>query len=367
MPTERPILIATRGSPLALAQAETVAATCRLAFPQRRFELEIIKTTGDKLQQASLARPGEALPKGLFTKELEVALLRGRADLAVHSLKDLPTDLPEGLVLGAVLERADPRDVLLYRSEALVRQRLVMADARATDWEPSSAPRRGFPPHLRLVDLPHGAVIATSSTRRREQVLALRPDLGVAEIRGNVGTRLQKLADKAELDATLLAAAGLARLGFRIGDGGELTGPGPDSTKAAARPPVPEGLLAVRLPLEDMLPCVGQAAIGIEVRADDERLRPVWAQLNHCATFQCVTAERAFLHAMGGGCQSPVAAFAELVHGQLRLRGVSFRDGPARRAEVVGDPEGAVALGGQLAEQLRDQTGAAAGQSTSAA
>jgi hydroxymethylbilane synthase len=367
MSTERPILIATRGSPLALAQAGTVAAACRAAFPHLKFELSLIKTTGDKLQQASMARPGEALPKGLFTKELEVALLRGRADLAVHSLKDLPTELPDGLVLGAVLERADPRDVLVYRSEALVRQPLVMADARSTDWEPSSAPRRGFSPHLRLVELPRGAVIATSSTRRAEQVRALRPDLVVVEIRGNVGTRLQKLADKAELDATLLAAAGLARLGFRIGDDGELSGPAPDAVSPPARPVVPGGLLAVRLPVEDMLPCVGQAAIGIEVRAGDERLHAICAGLNHSDTFQRVTAERAFLHAMGGGCQSPVAAFAEVVEGRLRMRGVSFRDGPARRAEVSGDLREAVTLGEQLAEQLRPQAGATAGQLTSAA
>lgn len=363
MPTERPIHIATRGSPLALAQAETVAAACRAALPHLRFELKIIRTTGDKLQQASLARPGEALPKGLFTKELEVALLRGQADLAVHSLKDLPTDLPDGLVLGAVLERADPRDVLIYRSEALARHTLVMRDARATDWEPSSGPRRGFAPQLRIADLPTGAVIATSSTRRREQLLALRPDLVVVEIRGNVGTRLQKLADKAELDGTMLAAAGLARLGFRIVGSGELAGP-----DSAAAPVVPPGLLAVRLPLEDMLPCVGQAAIGIEVRVDDQRLAPVLAGLNDVATFQCVTAERAFLHAMGGGCQSPVAAYAELRDGRLRLRGVSFRDGPARRAELFGEAPEAAALGEQLAVQLRgDQDGPGAGQSSKAA
>lgn len=370
MPTKRPIHIATRGSPLALAQANTVAAVCRAAFPHFRFELKIIKTTGDKLQQASMARPGEALPKGLFTKELEVALLRGQADLAVHSLKDLPTDLPDGLVLGAVLERADPRDVMVYRSEALARRTLVMPDARATDWEPSSGPRRGFPPHLRLADLPRGAVVATSSTRRREQLLALRPDLAVVEIRGNVGTRLQKLADKAELDATLLAAAGLARLGFRIGEHGELSAPGPvsGSGTGTAASAAPAGLLAVRLPVEDMLPCVGQAAIGIEVRGGDEWLRPVLDGLTHADTFQCVTAERAFLHAMGGGCQSPVAAFAEVADGRLRLRGVSFRDGPARRAEVTGSLEQAISLGEELAARLRgDQPGPASGQSTSAA
>lgn len=338
MSAEPPIRIATRGSPLALAQANTVAAACRAAFPHLRFELRIIKTTGDKLQRASMAKPDASLPKGLFTKELEVALLEGEADLAVHSLKDLPTDLPAGLELGAVLERADVRDVLVYRGAAA-----------ATG---AAAPRRGFPPHLRLADLPAGAVIASSSTRRQAQVLERRPDLQVVEIRGNVGTRLQKLAEQAALDATLLAAAGLARLGFQIGERGELIGPPRDPAAVPAPPAVPEGLLAVRLPVEEMLPCVGQAAIGIEVRTGDERLQPVWHGLNHRDTFQCVTAERAFLHAMGGGCQSPVAALARIADGQMRLRGVSFRDGPARHAGVTGPADRAVALGEQLAARL---------------
>jgi hydroxymethylbilane synthase len=352
MPAEPPIRIATRGSPLALAQAETVAALCRAAFPRLRFELKIVKTTGDKLQTASLARPGEFLPKGLFTKELEAALLRGRADLAVHSLKDLPTELPAGLCLGAVLKRADPRDVLVYRSEALARQTHVVPGAQAADWEPSTRPRRGFPPHLRLADLPPGAVLATSSTRRREQLLARRPDLRVVEIRGNVGTRLQKLADRAELDATVLAAAGLERLGMRLGEDGALSCPVLDSASISAPAAVPEGLLAVRLAVEELLPAVGQAAIGVEIRAGDERLQAVCARLNHHDTFQCVTAERAFLRALGGGCQSPVAAYAVVVEGRLWLRGISFRSGAPRQGEVRGDLKDPVALGEALAAEL---------------
>lgn len=353
MPAERPIRIATRGSPLALAQAETVAALCRAAFPRLRFELKVLKTTGDKLQRAALARPGGALPKGLFTKELEVALLRGQADLAVHSLKDLPVDLPAGLALGAVLKRADPRDVLVYRSQALARQPYVVPGAAPGDWEPSSAPRRGFPPHLRLADLPAGAVLATSSTRRREQVRALRPDLRVVEIRGNVGTRLQKLADQAELDATLLAAAGLERLGLRVGEDGALSCPLLDAASIAAPPAVPEGLLAVRLPVEELLPAVGQAAIGVEIREGDERVQSLCARLNHHDTFQCVQAERAFLRALGGGCQSPVAAYATVLEGRLWVRGVSFRCTPPRRAEVRGELKDPVAAGEALAAQLR--------------
>jgi hydroxymethylbilane synthase len=204
-----------------------------------------------------------------------------------------------------------------------------------------------------VADLPSGAVIATSSTRRREQILALRPDLRVVEIRGNVGTRLQKLADRSDFDATLLAAAGLARLGFRIEADGLLLGPpgGPGGLSLTSA--VPDGVLAVLLPVEEVLPCVGQAAIGLEVRAGDERLATVCARLNHEATFQCVTAERSFLHALGGGCQSPVAAFAEVTPGRLVLRGVSFRSGPARQAKVTGSPGDAVRLGEELAAQLR--------------
>ncbi len=327
MSTEAPIRIATRGSPLALAQANTVAALCRAAFPHARFELKIVKTTGDKLQKASMAKSDPSLPKGLFTKELEVALLAGEADLAVHSLKDLPTDLPAGLELGAVLERADPRDVLVYRR----------APAPAG---------RGFAPGLTLAGLPADATLATSSTRRREQVLVARPQATVVEIRGNVGTRLQKLADQPEWDATLLAAAGLARLGFGLQSDGRLVGPG------AGGAGVPAGLLAAALSPEEMLPCVGQAAIGLEVRVADERTAALCARLNHGDTFRCVTAERAFLHAMGGGCQSPVAAFAEVAGETLRLRGVSFRHGPARRAELRGTGDQAAALGAKLAALL---------------
>src|SRR5664279_527413 len=170
MASERPIIICTRGSALALAQANLIAAQCRETFPKLRFELKIIKTTGDKLQKASMAKVGESLPKGLFTKELEVALVKGQADLAVHSLKDLPTDLPAGLILAATPQREDVRDVLLYR-------------------RPGSS-RRGFPPHLKLKDLPPGATVATSSTRRKMSLLAGRPDLNLVDLRGNVATRM---------------------------------------------------------------------------------------------------------------------------------------------------------------------------------
>jgi hydroxymethylbilane synthase len=169
-----PIRIATRGSALALAQANNVLAQCRAAFPKLQFELEIIKTTGDKLQSASMAKPDASLPKGLFTKELEVALLEHRADVAVHSLKDLPTDLPAGLKLGAVGKRADVRDVLIYRDAGHLTQH---ASRDPLDAPPGQPERRGFKPHITLANLPKGATVATSSTRRRAQLLDLRPDL----------------------------------------------------------------------------------------------------------------------------------------------------------------------------------------------
>ena len=178
----KPIVIATRGSALALAQANAVLAQCRGAFPRLTFELNIIKTTGDKLQTASLANPDASLPKGLFTKELEVALLNGEADLAVHSLKDLPTELPAGLVLGAVGQRADVRDVLVYRDAEAVRTQLAEAAKRPEDWGPGQRLKRGLARVRTLADLPADSVVATSSTRRRALLLAARPGVKVIEL-----------------------------------------------------------------------------------------------------------------------------------------------------------------------------------------
>ena len=341
MASERPIIICTRGSALALAQANLIAAQCRETFPRLRFELKIIKTTGDKLQKASMPKVGESLPKGLFTKELEVALVKGRADLAVHSLKDLPTDLPAGLILAATPKRADVRDVLIYRDAEYLSQRSTL-NLQPVDWVPGQDALRGFKPHLKPKDFPKGATIATSSTRRKEQLLAARPDLNVVEIRGNVTTRMQKVAERGELDATVLALAGLTRLNFRVTPEGKLEGDA-----------VPDGLLATVLDVEVMLPCVGQGAIGIEIRADNERIAKICERLSHFNTFQCVTAERAFLRAMGGGCQSPVAAYAEIDGSRMEMRAVSFREGPARRSEGKRPIAEAAALGEQLAAELK--------------
>jgi len=313
----KPILIATRGSALALAQANMVLDQCRRKFPDLSFALKIIKTSGDKLVSASMANPAPSQPKGLFTKELETALLARRADLAVHSLKDLPTDLPAGLLLGAVAgHREDVRDVLIYKSP--------------------------LPAGLKLAQLPHGLTVATGSTRRKAQLLALRPDFKSVEIRGNVATRLRKLAEQPNLDVTILAAAGLARLQFQISAQGRLTGN-----------QVPEGLLAIVLDTDEMLPCVGQGAIGLEIRADDDRAASLYRELNDGAAFQCVAAERALLRALGGGCQMPIGAHATIHGNELRLRAVSFLEDTVRRAEMQGPVDDAVRLGERVAAMLK--------------
>ncbi len=312
IPTGKTILIATRGSALALAQSNAVLAYCRTQFPGQPFELKIIKTTGDKLQKASMARIDATLPRGLFTKELEDAMLSGEADFAVHSLKDLPTILPDGLKLGAAGKRVDVRDVLIAKSR------------------------------LGIADLPHGATIATSSTRRSAQLLERRPDLNIVPIRGNVGTRLQKLASNPELRGTILAAAGLQRLQFEIDANGVLSGEG-----------IPDGIFATPIAADDMLPCVGQAAIGIESRQNDERIDAVCQKLNDPATWHCVTAERAFLRGMGGGCQSAVAAYAEISENEIWLRAVSYLSKIVRRGERRGPLNLASELGEQLANELR--------------
>jgi hydroxymethylbilane synthase len=314
--TEKTIHIATRGSALALAQANLILAECRRKFPKLSFALKIIKTTGDKLQSASLSRIDASLPRGLFTKEIEDALLKLKADIAVHSLKDLPTELPCGLMLGAVGgKRADVRDVLIYRDT--------------------------IKPRTKLADFPHGLTVATSSTRRKAQLLALRPDFNAVEIRGNVSTRLQKLADQPDLGATLLAAAGLGRLRIQITPGGRIRG------EAA-----PGGLAATILDTEDMLPAAGQGALGLEIREGDERIAAICQKLNHEQTFQCVTAERALLRAMGGGCQTPIGVHAWAEAGELRIRAVSFLTDKPRRAEGRGELCDAVKLAGQVASKL---------------
>ena len=313
-----PILIATRGSALALAQANTVLTECRKQFRGMSFDLKIIKTTGDQLQTAHPAEAAALATRALFTKELEAALLEHKADLAVHSMKDLPTDLPGGLKLAAVAgKRADVRDVLIYRVD------------------------NGLIPGMKLYEFPPGFNVATGSARRQTQLLALRPDFLTAPIRGNVMTRLQKLKTQRKMDATILAAAGLDRLGVQFSPDGLLRGGG-----------APEDLAVFVFEPEMMLPCVGQGAIGLEIRQEDERMTEICRQLDHYDTSQCVAAERSFLHAMGGGCQTPVGAYAAVTGGQIHLRAVAHLTQNVRRAEGKGALPDAVALGEKVAAQL---------------
>jgi len=292
------IRIATRKSPLALWQAEHVAAELRRIHPGLEVEILGMTTRGDKILDAPLAKVGG---KGLFVKELEQGMLEGRADIAVHSLKDVPVELPEGLHLPVILEREDPRDALVCGRFA------------------------------RIDELPQGARVGTSSLRRQCQLAARRPDLRIEPLRGNVNTRLAKL-DGGELDAVILAAAGLLRLGLA------------ERIRAFLEP-------------EESLPAIGQGAIGIECRADDEQVNALIAALHHGPTAARVAAERSLNRRLHGGCQVPIAGHALLEGDRLYLRGlVGLPDGSRiLRAERHGPAGEPVALGEAVAQDLLDQ------------
>src|SRR5262245_36179409 len=296
------IRIGTRGSPLALAQAREVQARLEAAHGPGKllFEVRAIKTSGDRIQDRPLADAGG---KGLFTKEIEEALLVGEVDLAVHSMKDMPTILPEGLAVRCMLPREDVRDAFISGKAAS------------------------------LSALPRGAVVATASLRRQAQVRHLRPDLKVIPIRGNVETRLKKLAEGLA-DATLLALAGLKRLGL----------------EARATAPVS---------VEEMLPAVAQGAIGVETRAEDLAMAEVIAPINHEPTALAVSAERAFLAKLEGSCRMPIAALAEVAGGRFAFRGMILTpDGAsAWAARREGRPEEALRLAEQAAEELLTRAG----------
>lgn len=286
--------IGSRGSKLALWQAQWVQGElAKMGVPS---EIEVIRTTGDKITDVSLARLGkDSGVKGLFTKEIEEALLDGRVDIAVHSLKDMPTELPEGLTLAAVPVREDARDAIVGST---------------------------------LAGIPQGARVGTSSLRRQAQLKAIRPDLEVTPLRGNLDTRLRKL-DEGQFAAILLAAAGLRRLGW------------------AER-------IAELLPVEVMCPAVGQGALAIETRNDGGRGEAAARMLNHPETHAAVAAERALLKGLGGGCQVPVGAHAAVQQGRLTLRAVVVSpDGSALvRREAAGGMEDPESLGCRLAEEL---------------
>jgi len=294
---QRKLIIGTRGSPLALYQAHLVQNLLGC-----ESEIQIFKTSGDKLQ-GDLKEFGG---KGLFTKELEDALIDGRVDMAVHSMKDVPTIGQDSLMIGAILEREDPRDAFMsYKVK-------------------------------RLSDLPEGALVGSASIRRRAQLAAMRPDIKFTLLRGNVGTRLEKLK-AGECDATFLACAGLKRLGQ-------------------------EEVITEAIDAQVMLSAPAQGAIGVEIRKDDDVAFKAISPLNHAETQIAITAERAFLRALDGSCRTPIAALAEIVEGWLNFRGeVIAKDGSIRlaRTERLENPslEKAYALGQRLGEDIRLEVG----------
>lgn len=296
--SEQKIRIATRKSPLAMWQAEHVSSLLRKLHPGLKVELVGMSTQGDKILDTPLAKIGG---KGLFVKELEQGMLKNRADIAVHSMKDVPVELPDGLHLAVILEREDPRD-------AFVSNRCKSLD-----------------------DLPKGTVLGTSSLRRQCQIAELRPDLKIKSLRGNVNTRLSKL-DDGKFDAIILASAGLKRLGFQ------------------------RRITAVLEP-EQSLPAIGQGAIGIECRTDDELVNSLIAPLHDLETALCVTAERALNSRLMGGCQVPIAGYALINHNKIYMRGLVGEPDGSRiiRSERSAPASQAEALGAALAEDLLGQ------------
>jgi hydroxymethylbilane synthase len=289
------LIIGSRGSDLALWQTNFVKKSLEDAFPDTLFEIKIINTTGDRLLDTALSKIGD---KGLFTRQIETALLNGEIDLAVHSLKDLQTAQPEGLTIGAVSKRETPNDVFLSLK------------------------------YGSIDELPNSAKVATGSLRRKSQLLHHRPDLKISEIRGNVPTRIKKL-EESELDGLILAYAGIHRLGL-------------------------DEKIRQNIPFEIMLPAVGQGAMAVEVRADDARVGEIVRTLDDTETRYCITAERAFLRRLEGGCQVPIGALAQVKSSQLYIEGVVGNlDGSKNlRGQLSGDVNKAGALGTRLAEAL---------------
>jgi hydroxymethylbilane synthase len=328
------LVIGTRGSKLALTQAHMVAADLRAAHPGLEVELTIISTKGDRILDVALSAVGD---KGLFVKELEVALLDGTIDLAVHSGKDLPSLVPDGLTLAAFPHRADVRDVLVRCAQARVQ----------TSYPESATAQCSILDHL-----PQRARVGTSSLRRACQLRALRPDLNVLDVRGNVDTRLRKLAE-GQFDALVLAAAGLDRLGIRDWRCHESEAPARQSTDSQIQFPI----TITPIPVDLMLPAVAQGALAIEARADDTRTLSLLAALDDPATRAAVLAERAFLRRLEGGCQVPIAGHATFTghqNQQLVMHGlVGSLDGSSVVCGVcTGDPADPATLGVALAEEL---------------
>jgi len=318
----KPIVLGSRGSPLALAQSRHIMTELKRAWPGRNFEIQVIRTEGDRLSEKTDVG-NLKLGKGLFTAELERALLAGEIDLAVHSLKDLPTSSPEGLMLAAIPKRADARDVLITRGPEL-------APEKPDGWVTASGSLRRviFGPELR-----YGAILATGSPRREAQLRLVRADLGTAPIRGNIDTRLRRFRENEEWSGLILAAAGLERLK-------------PDVT----------GLTVTPLPFSQMLPAPGQGALALQTRMESSvDIRTLVRALNDPVTSAAVTAERMFLQALGGGCGEPIAAYAEVDAGHLlTLEGIAWLIGETepRRGKLVRRLDQAESLGVDLAVEI---------------
>ncbi len=299
----RALRVGTRGSELALAQTRGIVTTLKQRLPDIEVEIQIIKTIGDIVIDRPLSRVGD---RGLFIKEIENALLDGSVDFAVHSMKDLPSTLPHGLAVAAVTARLDPRDVLISRQ------------ARSIE------------------ALPRNGILATGSLRRRSQVLAIRPDLRIAELRGNITTRLRKF-DESSWDSMILASAGLVRLGL-------------EERMATT--------ISTPIPIAQMLPAVGQGALGLEARTDDSEISEFLVSLNDRESATAVAAERALLRRLEGGCQVPIGAHGLLERGLVLEAYIGSTDGRQhlrRRAE--GAPERAEEIGESLAEQMLSEGG----------
>lgn len=291
----REIVIGTRDSALALWQTHWVLENLSRFNPEYQFRVMEMKTQGDKILDVALAKIGD---KGLFTKELEVAMLKGEIDMAVHSMKDMPTRLPEGLTIGAICRREEAGDVLIGRTAGT------------------------------LQELPQGARVGTSSLRRRAQLLKYRPDLQIEDLRGNLNTRMAKL-ERQDLDAIVLAAAGVKRMGW-------------------------EDRISQRIPFEISLPAVGQGSVGIEIREGDEEIERIVKTLEHRESSIAIKAERAMLRTLEGGCQIPIGALGRVEGAQLTLEGVvaSLDGKELLRASIAGSADRAEELGVQLAKQL---------------
>jgi hydroxymethylbilane synthase len=318
----KPLVLGSRGSPLALAQSRHIMAELKKAWPGRNFEIHIIKTEGDRL--AETENPGDVkLGKGLFTSELERALLAGEIDLAVHSLKDLPTSSPEGLMIAAVPKRADARDVLVTRGPDLVPQ-------SPGSWVTASGSLRRV---LLGPELQYGAVLATGSPRREAQIRLVRSDLKVAPIRGNIDTRLRKFRENPDWSGIILAMAGLERL----------------------KPDV-SGLTVTKMPFNQMLPAPGQGALALQTRMEGSvDVRTLVRALHDPVSAATVTAERMFLEALGGGCGEPIAAYAQVdAQNLLHLEGIAWLIGETepRRGTLTRRLDQAEVLGVDLAVEL---------------